>query len=281
MSHARIPSASIAARRSTNAPVARGFTLIELLVVISIIALLIALLLPALSAARDAARNAKCLSNLRQIGIAAFTYANDYDGYVQATWTPPHIDAQANPWAPLQTGGYVSGDTQFNIQDIDTLNEVFRCPDAPAPIKGYTSESGYGAPGYLRGYQFIEDLGIPFKVENPDAGWADKGPFYVRIAHAPGRVDATNFQGNATRPDELAFYADSWTRPTGDPEQNACAIHAYKSSINRASFHLRHFDSANGWFLDGHAAAVGRDYAAQKLAFGWVLDGDMNEVSLP
>ena len=47
----------------------RGFTLVELLVVIAIIGILIALLLPAIQAAREAARRAKCLNNLKQIGL--------------------------------------------------------------------------------------------------------------------------------------------------------------------------------------------------------------------
>jgi prepilin-type N-terminal cleavage/methylation domain-containing protein/prepilin-type processing-associated H-X9-DG protein len=53
----------------------RGFTLIELLVVIAIIGLLVALLLPALAAAREAARNTNCRNNLRQFGIAMYTFA--------------------------------------------------------------------------------------------------------------------------------------------------------------------------------------------------------------
>ena len=51
-----------------------GFTLIELLVVIAIIGVLVALLLPAIQAAREAARRAQCQSQLRQIGLAIFTY---------------------------------------------------------------------------------------------------------------------------------------------------------------------------------------------------------------
>ncbi len=57
----------------------RAFTLIELLVVISIIALLIALLLPALKGARAAARTSECMSNKRQIGIAMYQYAADWN----------------------------------------------------------------------------------------------------------------------------------------------------------------------------------------------------------
>jgi prepilin-type N-terminal cleavage/methylation domain-containing protein/prepilin-type processing-associated H-X9-DG protein len=63
-----------------NASRRRGFTLVELLVVIGIIALLISILLPSLSRAREQGNMIKCLSNIRQLGIAFQGYTNQSKG---------------------------------------------------------------------------------------------------------------------------------------------------------------------------------------------------------
>jgi prepilin-type N-terminal cleavage/methylation domain-containing protein/prepilin-type processing-associated H-X9-DG protein len=63
----------------------RGFTLIELLVVIAIIALLAAILFPVFARARENARKSACMSNMKQIGLGAAQYSQDYDEYTIPT----------------------------------------------------------------------------------------------------------------------------------------------------------------------------------------------------
>jgi prepilin-type N-terminal cleavage/methylation domain-containing protein len=90
----------------------KAFTLIELLVVIAIIAILAAILFPVFAQAKMAAKKTKEISNMKQIGTAAFLYLADHDdtnpqGNDYAEWLWPFLYAPYTKSTPKDwtTGG--------------------------------------------------------------------------------------------------------------------------------------------------------------------------------
>ena len=116
-----------------------GFTLIELLVVIAVVAILVSLLMPAVQQAREAARRAQCQNNLKQIGLAATMFADDFGAY-----PPARIVERPAPGEPVSRRCGGDGPSWLVLilpylerqaaRDRWDVTEPFQ--DAPAEVRG-------------------------------------------------------------------------------------------------------------------------------------------------
>jgi prepilin-type N-terminal cleavage/methylation domain-containing protein len=117
-------------------PKRHAFTLIELLVVIAIIAILASMLLPALARAKQKGNDAKCLSNLRQCGVAMHVYLSDFRD--RLFWGDPVNDAQGVNDNGMEWFVW-GGDTNNEIPP-STQSGIFQRLDRPLNHYGVTKK---------------------------------------------------------------------------------------------------------------------------------------------
>ena len=127
-----------------------AFTLIEMLVVIAIITLLISIMSPSLRASKEAARGVKCLSQLRQLGVATDAFTVEHEDRLPGIWGSVWVNGKVSDggcWLSNPKGGNTPWQdapetgTLFRYAGRDPA--IYRCPSlAPSPLGSGRASNG-------------------------------------------------------------------------------------------------------------------------------------------
>jgi prepilin-type N-terminal cleavage/methylation domain-containing protein/prepilin-type processing-associated H-X9-DG protein len=248
---------------STRSPVKAAFTLIELLMVITIIAILAGLLLPAFATAKGKAHSIKCLSTLRQWGLALQIYANDGDDAIPRDGTdnsgqysvdtgnktgagsPNDPFAWFNALPPAMSSkpfsnywNNVTSNYRKELPFPGGEGKIWHCPGAKAAANDAFLKGG--AFGFFS-YAMNLDLKLMSTINNGVQGNIFEYPLMPKL-------------GNIRNPSSVVIFVDAAFSPSLEgyapsPERNGVF-----PAARSGRFAKRHGnDGGNLVFVDGHA----------------------------
>lgn len=223
-----------------------GFTLIELLVVIAIIAILAAILFPVFAQAREKARATSCLSNIKQIGLGALMYAQDYDERVVPVCTSCYAFSCPTPktyywWGSFN--GVALNEAEGLIYPYMKNHQIQACPSFSNRLR-----SPIGLTGYGYNYAYLAPFTYP-------GGCAVPNPISLAAVSQPAE---TVWMADAARINTWAYSAPTLEGNTYlDPP-----------SYGYPGFHGRHSEMGNVLWLDGHAKTRRPLFGSGTFSFG-------------
>ncbi len=246
----------------------RGFTLIELLATVSVIGLLIALMAPALGGVREAGRAAVCMSNIRQLQLAAMQHAKDHDDRY-----PPgarNILRNLHRWhgerdSPSEAFEPKGGALTDYLESEAVSGAMRECPTF-APIarelraRGVGFETGCGGYGYNNAFVGVvrtRDAAGRWRVASDETG--------SRSTRFRDPTRTVGFTDAALLTDAIIEYSFAepavWPDAPGySPDPSTHFRHAGETSVAWLDGHVsseRMTRTVPGWYSEGHSGEAG------------------------